>query len=58
MMVLQILEYQPFSYPFWALLGVVEAAWAVSQVAPPPLLDDSSALLRRYGVESGNRLET
>jgi len=58
MMVLQILEYQPFSYPFWALLGVVEAAWAVSQVAPPPLLDDGSALLRRCGVESGNRLET
>ena len=27
MTVLTILEYQPFSYPFWALLGLVEAAF-------------------------------
>jgi hypothetical protein len=44
MTVLTILEYQPFSYPWWALLGLLEAASPGSAVAASNLPESQSAV--------------
>jgi O-Antigen ligase len=49
MTVLTILEYQPFSYPLWALLGLLEAASAVSVTTASALSRDRAA----YGDADG-----
>jgi hypothetical protein len=50
MTVLTILEYQPFSYAWWALLGLMEAASTRSALATPAVSEDHN----QNGVAGGN----
>jgi len=43
MTVLKLLEYQPFSYPLWALLGLLEGAFAGSMVTTSTIAHDRTS---------------